>query len=155
MFADVPHPGDDGIIGTPEHVEVCGECGDLRAALGGRRWRELADDESSSAYVSQAISFYTAGGWQYYLPAYLIQSIRRGRFSSLYFRPTSDPGLVEYQEERVGRLTPDQCRVVIAYLLVVLKEDRSCQYEVERHAEAVRYWKENYRMAAARRRRSI
>lgn len=43
-FADVPHPGDDGIIGTPEHVAVCDECSDLRQALVGRRWTDLVDD---------------------------------------------------------------------------------------------------------------
>jgi hypothetical protein len=31
--------------------------------------------------------------------------------------------------------------MVIAYLLIVLKEDAESQYSVDRNAEVVRYWK--------------
>ncbi len=149
-FADVPYPGDDDIIATPAHVAACDECGGLRDALAGRTWPELIDDAGSSGHVGHAMSFFSPAGWQYYLPAYLIQSIKLGRFSSLYFRPRADPGLAEFWAERVSRLTADQCRAVVAFLLVVQKEDRSCRYEDEHNQEAVDHWKDNYRKAAAR-----
>src|SRR5215208_1868092 len=151
VFADVPYPGDDNIISTPEHVAVCDECSGLRDALVGRRWPELVDDDDASGYVSHAMSFFSPAGWHYYLPAYLIQRINRRRFSSLLLRPTTNPGLTEFWEERVTRLTGDQCRAVIAYLLVVLQEDSSSRYARERNREAAEHWRENYRKIASRR----
>lgn len=157
VFADVPYPGDDKIIATPEHIAECDECSGLHKALVGRKWTELIEDEGSSGHVSYAMSFFSSAGWQYYLPAYLIQSIMLGRFSSLYFQPDKDPELVEYRAElaeyraeRVNRLTGDQCKILIAYLLVVLKEDCYSQYEYEDNKEAVEYWKENYQRIVAR-----
>ena len=150
VFAEVPYPGDDNIIGTPEHVAVCDECSGLHEVLVGRRWPGLVDDEEASGHVSHAMSFFSPAGWHYYLPAYLIQRINRRQFSSIHFCPTTDPELREYWEERVGRLTVDQCRVLIAYLLVVLKEDRSSRYARERNRETVEHWKENYRKATFR-----
>jgi hypothetical protein len=137
VFADVPYPGDENIISTPDHVQSCGECSRLYHALVGKRWTELTEDNSSSGYISHAMSFFTAAGWHHYLPAYLIQSINLRRFSSLYFRPSFNAGW----NERIKRLSPEQCKMVIAYLLIVLKEDAESQYSVDRNAEVVRYWK--------------
>jgi hypothetical protein len=149
VFADVPYPGDDNIIGTPEHVAVCDECSGLHDALAGRRWPELIDDEEASGHVDHAMSFFSPAGWHYYLPAYLIQRVNRRQFSSRHFSPRTDPGLVEFWEERVSRLTGDQCRAVIAYLLFVLREDDSSRYARERNREAAEHWKENYRKIAS------
>jgi endo-alpha-1,4-polygalactosaminidase (GH114 family) len=107
------------------------------------------DDAESSGYVSHAMSFFSGAAWQYYLPAYLIQSIKLGRFSSLYFRESTKPELSNFQKERIKRLTADQCKVVVAYLLVVQHEDCSCEYDKERNKEAVDFWKQNYRRAAS------
>ena len=149
VFAEVPYPGDDDIISTPEHRAVCDECSGLHESLAGRGWTELVEDDASGGEVGHAMSFYTPAGWQYYLPAYLIQHLQRRRFTSLDLRPTRNPELVAHQEERHRRLTAGQCRVVIAYLLIVHKEERSCRYEVERNREAVEHWKEVYRKALA------
>ena len=145
VFADVPYPSDDNIIGTPEHVAVCDECSGLHRALAGRRWPELIEDEDASGHVGHAMSFFSAADGHYYLPAYLVQRINRKRFSSLHFSPRTDPELIEFWEDRVSRLTGDQCRAVIAYLLVVLREDASSRYARERDREAAEHWKENYR----------
>ena len=150
VFAGVPYPGDDNIISTPEHVAVCDECHGLYTSLVGRRWPELLEDESLSGEVSHAMSFFSPAGWHYYLPVYLIQSIEGQVFSSIYFRLKSDPKLIEFWEERISRMTADQCRVVIAYLLVVYKEDRSSHYSVEQNKAAVEHWKENYQKALSR-----
>src|SRR5262245_41068052 len=117
VFADVPYPGDDKIIGSAEHISACGECGGLQKALSGRKWAELINDAESSGYVSQGMSFFSAAAWQYYVPAYLIQSIKLRRFSSLYFQAGTDTRLADFWQERVNRLTPGQCRVIVAYLL--------------------------------------
>jgi Family of unknown function (DUF6714) len=150
VFADVSYPGDDKIISSSEHVLVCGECGVIQKALVGRKWPELIDDVESSGYVSQGMSFFSAAAWQYYLPAYLIQSIKLRRFSSLCFQASTKTSLAELQQERANRLTPDQCRVVVAYLLIVQQLDCLCRYCTERNREAVDYWKNIYRRAASR-----
>lgn len=149
-FADVPYPGDDRIIATPEHVAACEECGGLHEALAGRSWQELIDDEESFDHVSHAMSFYSAAGWQYYLPAYLIQTIKRGTPSSLYFRPDDDPELTEYHGRRVNRLTAEQRRAVLDYLLAAQADGRSNPYADERNREAVEHWAENCRKVAGR-----
>jgi len=149
-FADVPYPGDDRIISTPEHVAACDECGGLRKALAGRSWQELIDDETSYDHVSHAMSFFSDEGWQYYLPAYLIQTIRRGQLNSLYFRPVADPVLAEFHERRVNRLNAEQCRAVVEYLRAAQVEDRSSSYADERNGEAVGHWERNCRKVAGR-----
>lgn len=82
----------------------------------------------SSGHVGYAMSFFSCAGWQYYLPAYLIQRIKLGQFSSLYLRPTRKPKVLDFWAERVNRLTADQCQVLVEYLLVVLKEDSDGSY---------------------------
>ena len=94
--------------------------------------------------------FFSPDGWQYYLPAYLIQRINLRIFSSLYFQPDDDPELEEYEAERINRLTDEQHKVLIAYLMVVLKEDSDSEYMYERNKEAVDYWKDNRKKTAAR-----
>ena len=138
VFAEVPYPGDDNLLGAPEHVQSCGECSGLHKALVGRTWRDLAENDSSSGYVSHAMSFFSPEAWHYYLPAYLIQNLKRGVFSCLYFRPI---GAREYLEDRIKYLTREQCRVVIAFLLLAVGQDPSGQQQVDRNAEAVEYWK--------------
>ena len=150
VFADVPYPGDDNIISTPEHVAECDECGGLHKALVGWRWAELIEDESVSGHVSHAMSFFSPAGWQYYLPAYLIQNIREHQFSSLYFQPSTEPEIRDYHAERINRLTVNQCKVIIAYLLVVLEEDSDSEYMYERNKAAVEHWQDNYRRIIAR-----
>ncbi len=146
VFGDVPYPGDQNIISTPDHVQSCGECSLLYHALVGKRWTELSEDDSSSGYISHAMSFFTAAGWHHYLPAYLIQSINLRRFSSMYFGPRFNARW----NERISRLTPRQCKTVIAYLLIVLKEDVQSQYCVDRNVEAIRHWKGILEVAASR-----
>lgn len=149
-FADVPYPGDERIIATPEHVAVCDECRGLHEALAGHSWQELIDDEESCAHVGHAMSFFSDAGWQYYLPAYLIQTIKRRTPDSLYFRPNEDPELTEYHERRINRLTAEQRRAVLDYLLAAQAEDRSSPYADERNREAVEHWEGNCRKVAGR-----
>ena len=149
-FADVQYPGDDNIIATPAHVGECEECGGLHKLLVGRKWRELIADDESSEHVSHAMSFFSLAGWQYYLPAYLIQSIRLRRFDSLYFQPKDDPAVAEFNRERIHHLTAEQGQAVISFLLAVQKEERFGSYANERNQQALDYWKENYRRIDSR-----
>ena len=141
VFADVPYPGVEDILGAPEHVQSCGECNRLQNALVGRTWKDLANDEARSGDVSHAMSFFSPSGWHYYLPAYLIQNVRRCIFSSIYFRPIS-LGIQEHLEQRAKQLTRAQCKVIIAYLLIAVREGQNSQREVDLNVEAVNYWKE-------------
>jgi hypothetical protein len=138
VFTDVAYPGDNDILCTPEHVRGCGECSGLQRALDGRKWEDLAIEPRG--YVLHAMDFFTPRAWHYYLPAYLIQTVNGRIFSSLPFRPSSSAAK-KHLEERVEHLTRDQCRVIIAYLLIVFKENQSSQIEVDRNVEAVNYWK--------------
>lgn len=149
-FADVPYPGDDRVIATPEHVASCDECGRLQKALAGRRWQELIDDEEAYNHVGHAMSFFSPAGWQYYLPAYLIQTVRRGEPDSLYFRPTTDPELADHHERRTNLLTAEQCRAVLDYLLAARARELSAAYTDESDGGAVELWEENCRKAAGR-----
>ena len=142
VFDSVQSPGDENILGAPEHVQSCGECSLLQTALVGRKWQDLADDESSSGYVSHAMSFFSPSGWHYYLPAYLIQTVKGRTFTSMYFQTRIGTIGREMLEKRMKLLTRDQCRVIIAYLLIVLRENRSTQSEVDSNVEAVTYWKQ-------------
>ena len=141
VFADVPYPGDDSIIGTPEHVKICGECSGLRDGLAGRTWQEVADDDDPHSPLFHAMNFFNPAGFQYYLPAFLLQSVGHGWFSSEYFRPSRDPEFADHLGEKAGRLTSAQCGVVVAYLLITLKERRARGDLGERDIEAVEHWK--------------
>ena len=139
VFKDVNYPGDNDILSTPEHVRECGECSGLQQALVDRKWEDLAVDPSG--YVIHGMNFFTPRGWHYYLPAYLIQTINCDTFSSLHFEPSNIPQH-KHLDERAVNLTRDQCRVIIAYLLIVLKkENQRSQSEVDRNVAAVNYWK--------------
>ena len=144
VFGDVPYPGDDDLISTPDHVKACEECGGLHKSLAGKTWREVCDNHELAGELSHAMSFFSAAGWQYYLPAYLIQRVRHRAFSSSDFAPDNDPQLVEYWNRRIERLTVAQCGCVVAYLLIVRQENHGNSYEMESDKEAVEYWKENY-----------
>ena len=149
-FADVRYPGDDNIIATPEHIAVCEECGDLHKALVGRRRAELLADDESRGHVGHAMSFFSPAGWQYYLPAYLIQSIRFRRLDSLHFLPSDDQVVAEFERERVNRLTVEQCQAVIAYLLAVQQGGHFGIYADEQNQRALDHWRENYRRLVLR-----
>jgi hypothetical protein len=141
VFADVLYPGDDSIIGTPEHVEICGECSWVRDSLAGRTWQEVAADDDPRSHLFHAMNFFSPAGFQYYLPAFLLLSVGHGWFTSEYFRPSWNPEFAGYLEEQASRLNADQCGVVVAYLLITLKEKRARGNLEERDVEAVEYWK--------------
>jgi hypothetical protein len=150
-FCEVPYPGDSCIIASPSHLQVCDECRGLHNSLVGKTWQEVLENKELHGKVSHGMSFFTAAGWQYYLPAYLILGIRRRVFrGSLYFLPHSDPKLINNQQERVSLLSADQCEVVVAYLSLALENNDRGDFVAEQNEEALRYWEENLRKAIYR-----
>lgn len=151
-FADVPYPGDDHILGPGDsaHLQTCGECRWLADSLIGKTWQETVDDESLHGVVSHAMSFYDPEAWQYYLPSYLISNIRKGIYSSLYFQEKREEGLAEFQAERIDKLTEFQCRTVISYLTIVMREEKQGGLVQESNIEALRFWKLKYDEIIAR-----
>jgi len=115
-FRDVPYPGDDNLISTPEHRATCEECHDLYNRFRGIWWRDTLEDDFWHGSLDHAMSFFTASAWQYYLPAYLTHELRSSRFLSLYFGPADYPDLSQYERARTEILSVDQCAVIVDYL---------------------------------------
>lgn len=109
-FSDVPYPGDDHIVGplNSPHLQTCGECRWLYDTLVGRTWQETVENEKLHGAVSHAMSFFDPEAWRYYLPAYLINNLRKHIYSSLYFGQLREEGLAERQAKRINQLTEFQ-----------------------------------------------
>jgi hypothetical protein len=150
-FSEVAYPGDDDIISTPDHRLFCEECRELHDVFVGEIWTDLLNDDDWLGWLDHGMSFFSDAGWQYYLPAFLIQSIRQREFSFLYFSPNKDPRLVKYWKARINRLTVDQCWVIVEYLRIVVEEDSKS----ERNKEALQHWQENLERIASIKRDAV
>ncbi len=149
-FADVPYPGDESIISTPDHILICEECRGLYKIFKGVRRGDTLEGEEWFDHLGYGMSFFSSSGWQYFLPAYLIQSIRHDDLSSLYFSIDSDGELTEYWENRAGQLSKEQCEVLVDYLSTVVELNRDYPYSLERDVAALEQWKERYQAIALR-----
>jgi hypothetical protein len=145
-FSDVPYPGDDHIVGprSSPYLQTCGECRWLYDSLVGKTWQEVVESENLHGGVSHAMSFFDPEAWRYYLPSYLIKNLRRGIYSSIYFQQAFKEGLAERQAKRINQLTEFQCRTVLSYLTIVVREDKASKWVEEHNKEVLRFWKRNY-----------
>jgi hypothetical protein len=151
-FSDVPYPGDDHILGpgNSPHLQTCGECRWLYDSLVGKTWQEVLNNESLHGALSHAMSFFEPVGWRYYLPAYLISKIRKGIYSSLYFEQKREEGLAQLQAERINKMTEFQCRIIITYLTIVVREEKQSDFVQKSNIEAWRFWHLKYDEMMAR-----
>lgn len=70
-FTDAPYPGDDRLVLDLRHFES----GEVVHAFAGRHWKELPLDFLSAHLMSR--HNFTPEAFRYYLPAYLLASLRR------------------------------------------------------------------------------
>jgi len=128
-FADVPYPGDDGIV-SPSAL-----MGNLyRAAFRGKSWSDIVDPEFLEEFPS--VGEFSLEGKRYYLPAYLIAVVQHPDdagylldqwIGELYPRfdlcPTEMNGFMMSEWDRLmNALTPRQkhsIRLFLEYLLAI------------------------------------
>ncbi|MDX2043445.1 MAG: DUF6714 family protein [Acidobacteriota bacterium] len=140
-FAGTPFPGNENIIGNPDHVAICEECKDWEDDLANKKWEGFAENEYEFS-VGGAMCFLSDVAWHYFLPAYLIESIQAGHFDHFHLRKESDPELIGYQQNRHNKLSIKQCQIAREYLQVGLERHGSADYFADEYRDAIEYWEE-------------
>ncbi len=116
-FGRLTHPGDDKLL----HPR-CFDDMDIEAFYGGPHWRDVPSDVIDRE--NAALCFLSPKGFQFYLPAYMIWTLRNydgGSASVLHTLYSLDPGepddeLRAFQTSKFELLTPDQRRAIIDFL---------------------------------------
>ncbi len=151
-FADVPHPGDENIIGSPEHVKICDECREIEKEFTGKTWNDLLE-----AGGWHGIEFISPSALHYFLPGYLISWIQRGVFGSFGPNtPQEREELKTYWQERAEQLSAEQCQVLLAYLYISLEMDKKewgddDDLVVKWDLAAIAFWEERLRTISSER----
>jgi hypothetical protein len=149
-FAGISYPGDENLIGSPEHRAECEECEGIYNFFVGKTWEE-ALEKDADGWLDYGQSFFKPLAWQYYLPAFLIQGINEESFSSFYFAPNDDPSLVDFEENRVELLSAGQCSVIVEFLQISGDLSKGIHDWIEEdNLEALNYWKKNYQKALSK-----
>lgn len=159
-FADSSYPGDDNIATNPE---CCDECRDTDDFFRGRHWRELADSGEKLQFGWGGLSFLTPEAWRFYIPAYLLVSLRAGEYAEeaawsalSALSPSRDGSLVDYFNERASGFTRTQQKCLAAYCAAFYE----LEPDDETYQAAAAFWKDratgaeaqySFRAAAARR----
>ena len=97
-FADVPYPGDDRLYEGGQRDD---DYDDVISNLTGKHWR------------TKDLNFCSPAAWHFFLPAYLIAEVMRGKVSPHLF----DPAWSVSQAARFQRLNAAQCAAVAAFLV--------------------------------------
>ena len=157
-FADVPYPGDENLY---EGWQLDDDYDDVIRNLTGKHWRDLIPKrkppQGRRTSLSKDMTFCSAAAWHFYLPAYLISEIMRGKIDLFPFEPERSERLKGYIEGRFGRLNTEQCAVLISFFhyadaLLTEKQEKTPQYansyerERRRLSLVIDYW--NDRTAA-------
>lgn len=112
-FAEVPYPGDSSIAYDPDDWEGR----DINLDFSGYHWRELP--HAIVSYHDSALSFLSAAGMQFYLPAYLLAALESDGDvldSVLYALRPSEDQRKDYFESPEASFTTLQRRAVRAFL---------------------------------------
>lgn len=112
-FGGLQMPADDELL----HPE-CRDDVDILEFYGGIRWQDMTDDMVVHGYA--APTAFSAKAFQYYLPAYLIWTLRNpdssdyaGDSTLLALDPgTPDESLHDFRKSKFALLTPKQRRLV-------------------------------------------
>ena len=140
-FEAVTYPGDENLIASPEHRATCEECSDLYEHLRGLRWTDAAASEAWDGWVSHGMSFFLPRAWQYYLPAFLIRTIRMGYLTYIRFLPPAGPNVTDWHDRRAACLTHEQCAVVVEYLDAGLQLFGTRPFLIQKYGTARDHWK--------------
>ena len=115
-FADTALPPHDTLINNH-----CCECADVSAAFAGKRWTEVTLDD---VMRGREIALLTAAAWRYYLPAFLIWTIREPKIvdvlqDNLEFQlapPVDGHGVPEWFAQRAPGFSTEQRSAIAAFL---------------------------------------
>ena len=115
-FAGTEQPSPDTLMNNH-----CCECAEVSAAFAGKRWTEVTLDD---VMRGREIALLTAAAWRYYLPAFLIWTIREPKTvdvlqDNLEFQlapPTDDLGVPEWFAQRAPGFSPAQRGAIAAFL---------------------------------------
>ncbi len=149
-FADTPQPLGQIIEGTC----WCDECSGVQEWLGGKHWRHfLRKGARGAESLEMDMCVLSARPWHFFLPAYLIQSIKKdtGEVSHLDHAVSSNRSRFRYMEEaqrlmreersrqfraeRFGLMTKLQCQVVLDYVEYVAGRSEAKSLETEMTAK--------------------
>lgn len=116
-LAGVPHPGDDRLL----HPQ-CRDDLDIREFRGSLDWRDVPSELIVRNYA--APSFFSAHAFRYYMPAFMIWTLRH--YGAVEYAAEStvcalDPGtdrelLYDFQVSKFALFTPAQRSAVIRFL---------------------------------------
>ncbi len=148
-FADVPYPGDDGIIDGDNPYDL--EMAELTRAFGSKHWKQLSPRELRH----HDLAFLSREALQFYLPAYLIGSLYdygdtpyADILHSTVFALALAEGdtsrarmLRQHEMEVFSVFSPEQKRAIRSFLEYVRDEmpDEFYQGDVPRRA-LTQYW---------------
>jgi hypothetical protein len=115
-FAATEQPPHDTLINNH-----CCECADVSAAFAGKRWTDVTLDD---VMRGREIALLTAAAWRYYLPAFLIWTIREPKTvdvlqDNLEFQlapPVAGHGVPEWFEQRAPGFSAPQRDAIAAFL---------------------------------------
>jgi hypothetical protein len=70
-FGEMPYPGDEHVVRDNSGFHL--ECEKIKSALKGQHWRDVSFDTLN--HLRSALSFLSAEGYRFYLPAFMVISI--------------------------------------------------------------------------------
>ena len=141
-FANVDHPGDHNLL---DHDDKWS-----RSEIDGFfpivHWREVSSETLETNH--SALCFFSAGAWQFFLPAYLIWTLRSFRESDSFtvdstiysLTPERKSDLRQWQLSRFARLNRDQVSVVAAFLEFMRDHTNDLADEEAAAAALDEYW---------------
>lgn len=150
-FSANKYPGDENLVATSEHRAECEECREIYEAIVGKTWQDCLD-EKYYGKLCAGDSFFKPFAWHYYLPAYLIQSTERGKFSAFNFRPPDETEFEDeefvkfwkdWEQKRIDLLSAAQCQVIVDYLELTLEVWKGLENGFEDDTKPLNFWKEN------------
>ena len=140
-FPKIPPPGFDEIT---DHR--CDECNDVRDVFFGIKWWEADDDFIGDNFGNHPL--FTHKSYHYYLPAFLIQSLRRFktyndvvRFVIYSLSPSDRIDKTAFMKDRKSFFSEEQRDVIVSYLEIVLGDEEMKVHHSDAK-KALQYWKD-------------
>lgn len=137
-FGDAPRPGDDELL----HPDCMDDC-DILQFYGGVRWQDMTDEMVIYNYA--APTAFSAKAFRYYLPAFLIWTLRNPgspEYAGEALLRALDPGtsaelLHDFRRSHFDALDPDEVAVVREFLRKMSGHPALAEYA---EAALVNHW---------------